>query len=66
MRQKEAAMTHPDAISTMLASHCDAEQIAGAEALVWQDDRILHHSATGWRDREALKVMERQAIFRIA
>lgn len=57
-------MAHP--ITARLDRYTDADELAGAVALVWKDGRVAHASASGWRDREALAPLERDAIFRIA
>ncbi|MBI5941768.1 MAG: beta-lactamase family protein [Caulobacterales bacterium] len=59
-------MTTPDPIAATLGRYVDADEIAGAATLVWKDGRVVQTCATGWRDRESLDLLERDAIFRIA
>lgn len=59
-------MTTPDPIAAMLGRYVDADEIAGAATLVWKDGRVVQTCAAGWRDRETLDLLERDAIFRIA
>jgi CubicO group peptidase (beta-lactamase class C family) len=59
-------MTASDPIAAMLGRYVDADEIAGAATLVWKDGKVVQTCATGWRDRESLELLERDAIFRIA
>ncbi|MCF8504083.1 MAG: beta-lactamase family protein [Caulobacter sp.] len=59
-------MTASDPITAMLGRYVDADEIAGAATLVWKDGRVVQTCATGWRDRESLDLLQRDAIFRIA
>lgn len=59
-------MTASDPIAAMLGRYVDADEIAGAATLVWKDGTVVQTCATGWRDRESLDLLERDAIFRIA
>jgi CubicO group peptidase (beta-lactamase class C family) len=59
-------MTASDPIAAMLGRYVDADEIAGAATLVWTDGTVVQTCATGWRDRESLDLLERDAIFRIA
>jgi len=59
-------MTASDPIAAMLGRYVDADEIAGATTLVWKDGKVVQTCATGWRDRESLELLERDAIFRIA
>jgi len=59
-------MTASDPIAAMLGRYVDADEIAGAATLVWKDGKVVQTCATGWRDRESLDLLQRDAIFRIA
>ena len=59
-------MTASDPIPAMLGRYTDADEVAGAATLVWKDGKVVQTCASGWRDREALDPLERDAIFRIA
>lgn len=59
-------MTASDPIAAMLGRYTDADEVAGAATLVWKDGKVVQTCASGWRDREALDPLERDAIFRIA
>lgn len=59
-------MTTADPIAAMLGRYVDADEIAGAATIVWKDGRVVQACAAGWRDRESLELLERDAIFRIA
>lgn len=59
-------MTSPDPIAAMLGRYTDADEIAGAATLVWKDGKVVQTCASGWRDRESLDPLERDALFRIA
>lgn len=59
-------MTTPDPIAAMLGRYVDADEIAGAATLVWRDGKVVQACWAGWRDREYLDLLERDAIFRIA
>ena len=54
------------AIAKAIETYVDAEELAGAVALVWRGGRIAQDCAVGWRDREALELMGRDTLFRIA
>lgn len=54
------------AIAKAIEPYVDAEELAGAVALVWGGGRVVHACAVGWRDREALELMGRDSLFRIA
>ncbi|WP_309644983.1 serine hydrolase domain-containing protein [Phenylobacterium sp.] len=57
-------MDHP--ITKALEKYVDADELAGAAALVWRDGRVQHAVAVGWRDMDAMALMTRDTIFRIA
>ncbi len=59
-------MTASDPIAAMLGRYVDADEIAGAATLVWKGGKVVQTCATGWRDRESLDLLGRDAIFRIA
>ena len=59
-------MTASDPIAAMLGRYVDADEIAGAATLVWKDGKVVQTCWAGWRDRESLDLLERDAIFRIA
>jgi CubicO group peptidase (beta-lactamase class C family) len=59
-------MTAADPIAAMLGRYVDADEIAGAATLVWKDGKVVQTCAAGWRDRESLDLLGRDAIFRIA
>ncbi len=59
-------MTASDPIAAMLGRYVDADEIAGAATLVWKGGKVLQTCVTGWRDRESLDLLGRDAIFRIA
>lgn len=59
-------VTAPDPIAKAVEAYVNADQLAGAVTLVWKGGRIAQCAAVGWRDREALDPMTRDAIFRIA
>lgn len=59
-------MTASDPIAAMLGRYVDADEIAGAATLVWKDGKVVQTCASGWRDRESLDLLQRDAIFRIA
>ena len=59
-------MTASDPIAAMLGRYVDADEIAGAATLVWKGGKVVQTCASGWRDRESLDLLGRDAIFRIA
>jgi CubicO group peptidase (beta-lactamase class C family) len=59
-------MGSPDKIAKAIEAYVDADQFAGAVSLVWWGGQIVQAGAVGWRDRETLDPMARDAIFRIA
>jgi CubicO group peptidase (beta-lactamase class C family) len=59
-------MSSRDKIAKAIEAYIDADQFAGAVTLVWRDGKIVQADAVGWRDRETLDPMARDAIFRIA
>lgn len=59
-------MTASDPIAKAVEAYVDADQLGGAVTLVWKNGRIAQCAPVGWRDREALDPMPRDAIFRIA
>jgi len=59
-------MSSPDKIAKAIEAYIDSDQFAGAVSLVWRDGKIVQAGAVGWRDRETLDPMARDAIFRIA
>jgi CubicO group peptidase (beta-lactamase class C family) len=59
-------MTASEPIADMLGRYVDADEIAGAATLVWKGGKVVQSCAVGWRDRESLDLLQRDAIFRIA
>ena len=53
-------------IDNMLQRYVDENQIAGAVGLVMRDGRIVYERAVGWSDKEAVRRMTPDVIFRIA
>jgi len=65
----EAVGVSSDAIwlfKERLYSRVVARHVIGAEILVVVDGQIVLHQAMGWADRDDLKPMERNSIFRLA
>ena len=59
----------PDALWLLkerLYSRMVARHVVGAEILVIVDGQIVLHQAMGWADREDLRPMQRNSIFRLA
>lgn len=59
-------MTAPDPIAKAVEAYVDSDQLGGAVTLVWKNGAVAQCAPVGWRDREALDPMPRDAIFRIA
>jgi CubicO group peptidase (beta-lactamase class C family) len=59
-------MSVQDNIAKAIEAYTDSNQFAGAVSLVWRDGKVVQAGAVGWRDREALDPLARDAIFRIA
>ena len=55
-----------DHIAATISESVDAGRVAGAEAMVWQDGRVLEAAVAGWRDIEAERPLEPDTLFRIA
>jgi len=55
-----------DRITARLEEYVDAEQLAGATAIVLRDGKVVYHEAVGQRDRESGSPMTTDVIFRIA
>ncbi|MBZ5584900.1 MAG: beta-lactamase family protein [Acidobacteriia bacterium] len=53
-------------LDRVLQQYVDANQIAGAVALVLRDGRPAYEGAVGWSDKEAGRKMAADTIFRIA
>lgn len=59
-------MPQHDPIADMLDLYVDRDELAGAATVVFRHGRVVQSCARGWRDREALDLMEGDAIYRIA
>lgn len=59
-------MPQHDPIADMLDRYVDRDELAGAATVVFRHGRVVQSCARGWRDREALDLMEGDAIYRIA
>lgn len=59
-------MSGQDKIAKAIEAYVDDDQFAGAVSLVWRGGKVAQAGAVGWRDREVLDPMARDAIFRIA
>lgn len=55
-----------DYIAATISESVDAGRVAGAEAVVWQDGRVLEAAVAGWRDIEVERPMEPDTLFRVA
>jgi len=55
-----------ETVAATISVSIDAGSIAGAEAVVWRDGRVLEAAAAGWRDVESRRPMEPDTLFRIA
>jgi CubicO group peptidase (beta-lactamase class C family) len=53
-------------IQTAIENVVNADALAGAVTLVWQNGKVIESSSVGWRDIEAKQPMQRDTIFRIA
>ena len=51
------------ALSELVQSFVDADEVVGAELLVIVNDRTVLHAAYGWRDREEQRPMEPGSVF---
>jgi CubicO group peptidase (beta-lactamase class C family) len=59
-------MPQGDAIAAALRAYVDAGALAGVATLGWRDGRVVHTSASGCRDLDTKRPVERDTIFRIA
>jgi CubicO group peptidase (beta-lactamase class C family) len=59
-------MPQHDPIADMLDLYVDRDELAGAATVVLRHGRVVQSCARGWRDREALDLLEGDAIYRIA
>lgn len=51
------------ALSELVQSFVDADEIVGAELLVIVNDKTVLHAAYGWRDRDEQRAMEPGSVF---
>jgi CubicO group peptidase (beta-lactamase class C family) len=61
-----AEITQEDESTKAIRALVEAGALAGATTLAWQNGKVVHAAAIGWRDVEAQAPMERDSLFRIA
>lgn len=59
-------MAGEDPIARAVEAYVDRGEFAGAATVVWRGGKVVQAAAVGWRDMEALDLLQRDAIFRIA
>ena len=52
-------------LDSLLQAHIDKKDVAGIEALVFQNERVSYHKTFGWKDIEKKEPMSKDGIFRM-